>query len=91
MLADYYRRKATQRQLKLAFSLPKPYVLLPADEVNAIIENQPSLRQFGQASADERFRGVTAIFLLSDVYFNPRRTLALTAIFFVVWGTVCGA
>jgi hypothetical protein len=34
---------------------------------------------------DERFRGVTDLFTLSDVYFNPARTLALTAI-----STWCG-
>ena len=31
-------------------------------------------------ATDERFRGVTDVFTLSDVYFNGRQTLALTAI-----------
>jgi hypothetical protein len=80
VLADYERRKATQRQIKPMFSVPKPYVLLTADEVNPIIQQQPSLDRYGQSSTDERFRGVTHLFRLTDVYFNPSRTLALTAI-----------
>ena len=34
---------------------------------------------------DDRFRGVTDVFTLSDVYFNRRGTLALTSVSSLVW------
>ena len=37
---DFERRKFTQQQLKPAFSIQKPYVLLSADEVKAFIEDR---------------------------------------------------
>jgi hypothetical protein len=89
VLADYERRKTIQRQLKPMFSLPKPYVFLTGDEVNKVMQEQGYVSRRGEKPPDERFRGVTDIFLLSDVYFNPRRTIALTAIF--SWcGGLCG-
>jgi hypothetical protein len=89
VLADYERRKAKQRQIKPMFSVSKQYLLLTADEVNPIIEREPYLPLYGQSSGDERFRDVTHLFRLTDVYFNPRRTLALTAI--SLWcGGMCG-
>jgi hypothetical protein len=79
VLADYERRKAKPRELKPTFSIRKPYLLLSADEVRAFELHVP----------DQRFRGVTDIFTLSDVYFNQRQTLALTAI--SLWcGELCG-
>jgi hypothetical protein len=87
VLADYDRRKGTQQPLKPQFSIPKPYVLLTEDEVKAFIENAPPRRT--QKPPDERFRGVTDLFRLSDVYFNPRLTLALTAIS-TYCGSLCG-
>ena len=79
VLADYNRRKNTPRQLERALSIPKPYVLLTADEVKEFMAVR-SWPKPGREPDRERFRGVTDIFTLSDVYFNPRRTLALTAI-----------
>jgi len=61
------------------FSIPKPYVLLTEDEVNAFMEERLIPRP-NQKPRDERFRGVTDLFRLSDAYFHPRRTLALTQI-----------
>jgi hypothetical protein len=78
-LADYERRKGKPRELKPTFSIRKPYLLLSADEVRAFQSKVP----------DRRSRGVTDVFTLSDVYFNRRQTLALTAI--STWcGDLCG-
>ncbi len=77
VLADYDRRKATQQPLKAMFSIPKPYVLLTEEEVKAFIEERLIPRP-SQKPRDERFRGVIDLFRLTDVFFNPRRTLALT-------------
>ncbi len=84
VLADYDRRRVTQQPLKAMFSIPKPYLLLTAEEVKAFMEERlwpkPSPKP-----PDERFRGVIDLFRLTDVYFNPPRTLALTQI-----STWCG-
>jgi hypothetical protein len=79
VLVDFERRKDTPRRLERSFSISKPYELLNADEVKEFIADR-SLPRLGTAVADERFRGVTDLFRLSDVYFNRRRTLALTYI-----------
>ena len=84
VLADYELRKGNARDLKPWFSIPKPYLLLTAEEVKAFrtdrsLTPEPRVR-------DERFRGATDLFTLSDVYFNKRHTLALTAI-----STWCGS
>jgi hypothetical protein len=87
VLADFERRKDTPRQLERALSISKPYELLNADEVKEFI----AARALGIRSetANERFRGVTDLFRFSDVYFNRRRTLALTYI--STWcGGLCG-
>ncbi len=81
-MADYERRKENPRELKPSFSIRKPYVLLSADEVKAFVKQRG---QWPAATTDPRFQGVTDMFTLSDVYFNQRRTLALTGI-----GTWCG-
>jgi hypothetical protein len=83
ILADYGSRKATPRQLKQAFSISKPYLLLSPDEVKDFISARFSMPNPG--ATDERFRGVSDVITLSDVYFNQRGTLALTAI-----STWCG-
>jgi hypothetical protein len=75
VVKDFERRKATPRELKPAFSIPKPYVLLNPEEI----------KQFWKSAGegkpqDQRFRGVTDVFTLSDVYFNERRTLALAGL-----------
>lgn len=88
VLADFERSEARPRQLRRALSIQKPYVLLSADEVREFQEAR-SLIKNRPGSTDERFRGVTDLFTLSDVYFNQRRTLALTAI--SSWcGNLCG-
>ena len=79
VLADYERRKATPRQLQRALSIPKLYILLSADDVKAFMKAR-SLTRTVPEPANDRFRGVTDVFTLSDVYFNQHRTLALTAI-----------
>lgn len=79
VLADFNRRKATPRELKRAFSISKPYELLSADDVKDFISTP------GPDARDKRFQGVSDLITLSDVYFNERGTLALTAI-----STWCG-
>jgi hypothetical protein len=86
MRTDYEQRKATPRQLKPALSISKPYVLLSADEAETFIQSR--MPTPGQAPI-ERFKGVTDLFTLSDVYFNKRGTLALTGISTFCGGT-CG-
>lgn len=88
VLTDYELRKGKARDLKPAFSILKPYSLLPADEVKAFMKErwptpEPKL-------PDARFHGVTDLFTLSDVYFNQRHTLALTGM--ATWcGSLCGS
>lgn len=79
VLADYDRRKGTPRQLERALSISKPYLLLTADEVKEFMKSRP-VTKTDQEGGSEQFRGVTDVFTLADVYFNERRTLALTAI-----------
>ena len=83
VLEDFESRKATPRQLKRELSIPKPYVLLTPGEVKAFVDERALGNPTGRS--DERFGGVTDLITLTDVYFNPRRTLALTAI-----STWCG-
>jgi hypothetical protein len=83
VLADFESRKATPRQLKQAFSLGKPYLLLSPEEVQDFIAARRPTP--GRKATDERFRGISDLITLSDVYFNRSGTLALTAI-----STFCG-
>jgi hypothetical protein len=84
VLADYQRRRATPRELKPEFTITKPYVFLAARDVAAFIAERS--RPGGNPDqADGRFRGVSDLITLTDVYFNQRRTLAVTAI-----STYCG-
>ena len=84
VLRDFENRKETPRQLRRSLSIGKPYVLLTPDD----------FKEFAQARSQNRiekevFSGVKDIFRLSDVYFNQKRTLALTAI--STWcGSLCG-
>ena len=89
VLVDYDRRKSTSpRELKPAFSIRKSYLLLSADDISEF-RKERSLPNASQTRTDQRFRGVTDVFTLSDVYFNQRGTLALTAI--SSWcGSLCG-
>lgn len=84
VLADFERRKGTPRELKPLFSIPKSYFLLTKEEAKALMNDRrlsPDPRV-----PDPRFRGVTDLFTLSDVYFNQSHTLALTGM-----GTWCGS
>ncbi len=88
VLADFERRNNIPRKLERALSISKPYELLTADEVKEFIEAR-SMPKIGSPKPNERFRGVTDLFTLTDVYFNRRRTLALTYI--STWcGGLCG-
>ncbi|MGA2882372.1 MAG: hypothetical protein ABSG13_25745 [Bryobacteraceae bacterium] len=88
VLADFERRSATPRQLERELSIRKPYVLLNADQVKQFLDER-SLHRNPPGTGDEQFRGVTDLFSLSDVYFNQRRSLALTAL--SSWcGSLCG-
>jgi hypothetical protein len=91
VLTDYERRKVTQRQLKQALSISKPYLLLSADEVKEFMQARFPRSPGGTSpEASERFRGVTDLFTLSDVYFDQQGGLALTAI--SSWcGGLCGS
>lgn len=84
VLSDYELRKGKPRELKPLFAIQKPYLLLNAEEVKAFQADRRVTPQ--RRVADERFRGVTDLFTLSDVYFNHAHTLALTAI-----STWCGS
>ena len=84
VLADFQRRRAMPRELKPEFKIDKPYVFLSPEDIAAFrAERLRPGRTPDQA--DGRFRGVSDLIALSDVYFNPGRTLALTAI-----STWCG-
>jgi len=86
-LADFRLRESTQRQLNRSLTIPKPYTLVSVDEVREFQEAHALKNPPGRP--DERFRDVTDLFTLTDVYFNRRRTLALTAI--ATWCNVlCG-
>ncbi len=82
--ADFRTRSFTQRKLKPAFSLAKPYFLLGSEEAAAFEKDHSGIRELG-AARNPQFEGVADLFRLSDVYFNNRRTLALTAV-----ATWCG-
>jgi hypothetical protein len=89
VLADFEKRKATPRQLQRDLSIQKPYILLSAADVKAFTDAR-STAHIPPDAPDERFRGVADLFTLTDVYFNPHRTLALTAI--ASWcGNLCAA
>lgn len=88
VLVDFENRKSTPRELKPALSLSNPYVLLSANEAAEFMKER-SLGRTAQTVPNPRFQGVTDVFSLSDVYFNQRRTLALT--FISTWcGGLCG-
>jgi hypothetical protein len=81
VIADYQQRKSIPRKLKPAFSIGKPYSLLDASAVSKFMqEKERALPSHGEAISNTQFQGVSDIFRLSDVYFNQRRTLAMTAI-----------
>jgi hypothetical protein len=90
VMADYQQRKSIPRKLKPAFSIGKPYSLLDASAVTKFMQEQDRpLPSQGETSSNTQFPGVSDIFTLSDVYFNQRRTLAMTAI--ESWcGSLCG-
>ncbi|HLH41620.1 MAG TPA: hypothetical protein VKV74_01445 [Bryobacteraceae bacterium] len=77
-LTDYLRRRGAPRELKAQFKIEKPYFFLSSADVAAF--------EAERSRPDGRFRGVSDLIILSDVYFNQRRTLALSAI-----STWCGS
>ena len=79
VLADFGQRKDTTRKLERRFELRKPYILLNAEDAQKFAGTR-LLRQNDPRDIDERFRGVVDLFTLTDVYFNSKRTLAVTAI-----------
>ena len=87
VLTDYERRKATPSQLKPLLSIPRPYMFLTAGDLKAFIAER-DLELSGPLES-ERFRGATHFFTLSDVYFNRRRTLAVTGLS-CFCGGLCG-
>jgi hypothetical protein len=82
VLADYERRKTTPRLLTRRLSIPKPYELLSESDVKAF-EQERAVP--GTQVPDAKFRGVRNLFYVTEVYFNKRRTMALTRIY-----TLCG-
>jgi len=60
---------------------------LSSEDARKFIQSRTS--RTGQDASDERFKGVTDLFTLSDVYFNRRGTLALTGIS-TFFGGLCG-
>jgi hypothetical protein len=80
VLTDFERRKDEPRKLERKLELPKPYLLLSADDVKKFRGLRLTVRLNEPPEVDERFRGVVDLFTLTDVYFNPKGTLALTAI-----------
>ncbi len=86
VLSDFERRKDNPpRKLKREFTITKTYVLVSAEQVKKFVKSRRSSLKDDESSSDE-FRGVTDLIQLSDVYFNPSRTLALSAI-----STWCGS
>ena len=87
VLADYDKRKNTPFPLKPLFQITKPYVILTDDEVKAFTTER--LVGSKNKPRDERFGGVTHLFRLGNVYFNPKRTLAMVQL--STWcGSLCG-
>ena len=80
VLADYARRRSIPRELKPVFSAGKPYELLSDEEAREFRTERRLFIPGEHRSLNQRFHGATDLFTLSDVYFNQRRTLALTAI-----------
>ena len=89
VLADFERRKNMQRKLERKFEVAKPYILLSAADAKKFQESRSIVRLNEPPNSDERFTGVIDLFTLTDVYFNPRRILALTQIS-TYCGSLCG-
>ena len=87
VLTEYERSRSTTRELKSKFSLPKPYALLSASEVDQFLKQRSSPR-IGE-TAEPTLPDATFLFQLTDVYFNPDRTLAMTGISGLCGG-LCG-
>lgn len=85
ILDEYNRRKDQHVKLERAFSIEKPYALLNPAQVGKFIDMN-TIRRIPDPNSDARFRIATDLFRLGDVYFNKRRSLALTYI-----STFCGS
>ena len=71
VLVDYERRKSNPRELKPSLVVPKPYVLLAANQVSEFVKER-SLPSITKTVPNALFQGVTDVFTLSEVYFNQR-------------------
>ena len=85
VLNDFEQRKNTQRKLGRKFAIAKAYILLSAEDAKKFEKSRSSVRLNEPPESDIRFEGVVDLFTLTEVYFNPQHTLALTAI-----STWCG-
>jgi hypothetical protein len=86
VLADYHERRNQPRRLKRALQIQRPYELLTPAQAREFVDDRigPQRRQ------DEKFRGVIYLYSFSEVYFNRRETLALTAL--TAWcGSLCAS
>lgn len=89
VLADFERRKNTQRKLERKFEIPKSYILLSAEDADEFARSRMSPHLNEPPESDERFQGVVDLITLTNVFFNPQRTLAVTQI--STWcGGLCG-
>ena len=91
VLADFTKRKKIPRVLKRSLTIQKPYVLLNAEDAAAFVKSRmlPHVPTSPPQDQDNRFKDVTDLFRLGEVYFNQNRTLALAS--FSSWcGGLCG-
>jgi hypothetical protein len=78
LVMEYFEvRKGTQRRLERKLSIETAYEYLSVDEVEQF--QQERFPKKPGTTRSQRFRGIIDVFTFSDVYFNPSRTLALTA------------
>jgi len=86
ILAETHTRKNSPGTLERQFKIKTPYVILTAAD----------LREIGDAIAkgirppNPKFLGGRNLITLGDVYFNQKRTLALTS-YSSVCGSLCGS
>jgi hypothetical protein len=87
-VAEFELKRSTPRKLKRELSLQKPYDLVSSEEAKAFAKARSVPSPHAQAP-DPRFKGVSDIFTLGDVYFSKDGKLALTSL--STWcGGLCG-
>jgi hypothetical protein len=84
--AELGMRKDSPGTIERVLKIQTPYVLLNVDEVR---EFQDALRR-GFPAQNPKFQGGRSLITLGDVYFNQKRTLALTVIG-IACGSLCGS